>query len=174
MRIYDKKLDEITPYRDNPRNNAFAVSGVAESIAQFGFKQPIVVDAKGTIVCGHTRYLAAKKLGLESVPCVLADDLSETQIKAYRLLDNKLSEKSSWDDDLLAKELDSFEFDFTPFKVDFSTDAGSDLFEPRFDDEDEDVPHTFELVVECEDETEQDSLYERLTAEGFRVRTCAL
>ena len=92
MEFVDKKLSEITPYKNNPRNNDEAVGPVAESIKEFGFKVPIVVDKNGEIVNGHTRYKAAQKLGLETVPVIVADDLSEEQIKAFRLADNKVGE----------------------------------------------------------------------------------
>ncbi|HGM8965131.1 TPA: ParB N-terminal domain-containing protein, partial [Streptococcus pyogenes] len=101
MGFVDKKLSEITPYKNNPRNNDEAVGPVAESIKEFGFKVPIVVDKNGEIINGHTRYKAAQKLGLETVPVIVADDLSEEQIKAFRLADNKVGEIAVWDLDLL-------------------------------------------------------------------------
>lgn len=105
MDIVWKRLDEITPYENNPRDNDQAVDAVAASIKEFGFKVPIVIDAQGVIVAGHTRYKASKKLGLEKVPCIVADDLSEEQIRAFRLADNKTAELADWDEDLLAQEL---------------------------------------------------------------------
>ena len=116
MNIVDRSLNEILPYEKNPRKNDEAVKYVAESIKQFGFKVPIIVDAEGIIVAGHTRYKAAKKLGLKTVPCIIADDLTEEQIKAFRLADNKVSEKAEWDFDLLAEEMDDlFDFDMSVF-----------------------------------------------------------
>ena len=106
MNIVERKLGEVRPYEKNPRRNDDAVQYVAESIRQFGFKVPIVVDADGVIVAGHTRYKAAKKLGLKTVPCIVADDLTEEQVKAFRLADNKVGEFAEWDDVLLAEELD--------------------------------------------------------------------
>ena len=112
MIISEKKLGDIRPYEKNPRKNDAAVKYVAESITQFGFKVPIVIDNNDVIVAGHTRWKAAKKLGLETVPCVVADDLTEDQIKAFRLADNKVAEKAEWDFDLLSEELDElFDFD---------------------------------------------------------------
>lgn len=105
MKIIDKKLTEITPYGQNPRKNDEAVDKVASSIQEFGFKQPIVVDKDGVIIVGHTRYKAAQKLGLESVPVLVADDLTEEQAKAYRLADNKTNEFAEWDFELLNAEL---------------------------------------------------------------------
>ena len=105
MNIIEKNLKDIKPYEKNPRKNDNAVEYVANSIKEFGFQQPIVIDKNGVIVAGHTRYKASKKLGLEKVPCIIADDLTDEQIKAYRLADNKVSEKSGWDFNLLNNEL---------------------------------------------------------------------
>ena len=106
----------IVPYDKNPRNNDDAVDKVAESIKQFGFKVPLVIDSNKVIVAGHTRYKAAKKLGIERVPCIIADDLTPEQIKAYRLADNKVAEFSEWNIELLQEELDELlDFDMSAF-----------------------------------------------------------
>ena len=106
LKVIFKNLDELKPYENNPRNNDNAVDKVAESIKDYGFKVPIVLEPDGkTIVTGHTRYKAAKKLGLDSVPCIIADDLSPEKLKAFRLADNKVSEFSTWDFDLFEQEL---------------------------------------------------------------------
>jgi site-specific DNA-methyltransferase (adenine-specific) len=116
MNIVNKKITDIKPYEKNPRKNDEAVKYVAASIKEFGFKVPIVIDKNGIIVAGHTRWKAAKKLGLDEVPCIIADDLTDEQIKAFRLADNKVSEKAEWDFDLLNSELDDlFDFDMTSF-----------------------------------------------------------
>ena len=106
MRIVMKKLSEIKPYSKNPRHNDKAVDAVAESICEFGFKVPVLIDGNGTIVCGHTRYKAAEKLNLNAVPCIIADDLTDEQIRAFRLADNKTAEIAEWDFDLLSEELE--------------------------------------------------------------------
>lgn len=135
MDIVWKRLDEITPYENNPRDNDQAVDAVAASIKEFGFKVPIVIDAQGVIVAGHTRYKASKKLGLEKVPCIVADDLSDEQIRAFRLADNKTAELADWDEDLLAQELaEIMDIDMTLFGF---GDEESDLA-----DELEDNPYT--------------------------------
>lgn len=103
--IIYKKLEEIMPYEKNPRNNEKAIEPVANSIKQFGFKQPIVIDAAGVIIVGHTRYEAARYLGLKEVPCAIADDLSPYEVQAYRLADNKVAEFSEWDFNTLDSEL---------------------------------------------------------------------
>jgi len=129
MEIINKKLEEITPYEKNPRKNDEAVEYVANSIKEFGFKVPIIIDKNNVIVTGHTRYKAAKKLGLEEVPTIMADDLNEEQIKAFRLADNKVSERSYWDFSLLNEELngllnmDMENFGFSDFNVDNFIDS---------------------------------------------------
>lgn len=116
MDIIEKSLEELIPYENNPRKNDEAVEHVANSIKEFGFKVPIVIDKNNVIVTGHTRYKASKELGLEKVPCIVADDLSEKQIKAFRLADNKVSDYSIWDNKKLLQELDELNFDiFTGF-----------------------------------------------------------
>lgn len=118
MEIIYKKLTELVPYEKNPRKNDDAVKYVQESIREFGFKVPIVIDNNGVIIAGHTRWKAAKNLSLKEVPCIIADDLTEEQVKAFRLADNKVAEFSSWDLDILPDELEellNFDFDMEPF-----------------------------------------------------------
>lgn len=105
MNIVEKRIEELREYENNPRHNDGAVDAVAESIKQFGFKVPIIIDADGVIVAGHTRRKAAEKLGLDVVPCIVADDLTPEQIKAFRLADNKTGELASWDFEKLEEEL---------------------------------------------------------------------
>lgn len=134
--IVYKKLTELIPYEKNPRRNDKAVKYVAESIKQFGFQQPIVIDKDNIIVAGHTRYKASKKLGLKTVPCLVADDLTEQQIKAYRLADNKVAEKAEWDFELLDQELaDLFDFDMMSlgFEDDEENDAEPEVMEDGFE-----------------------------------------
>ena len=123
MNIIDLKLKDLKPYENNPRRNDNAVEYVENSIKQFGFKVPLVIDKDNVIVCGHTRYKAAKKLKIESVPCVIADDLTEEQIKAFRLADNKVGELAEWDFDLLGEELDGiFDIDMSEFGFELNLD----------------------------------------------------
>ena len=96
MEVLNLKIDEIKPYENNPRNNLDAVDATANSIKEFGWRQPIVVDKDKVIVAGHTRYYAAKKLGYDVVPVVDASDLSDEQVRAYRLADNKTGELANW------------------------------------------------------------------------------
>lgn len=122
MEIKRVKLSEIWPYEKNPRRNDSAVDAVAASIKEFGWQQPIVVDKDGVIIAGHTRYKAAKKLKCKEVPVVYADNLTEEQVKAYRLADNKVGEIANWDFDILKTELADLAdigFDMKPFDFDF-------------------------------------------------------
>lgn len=97
MQIHEIAVLELHEYENNPRNNDGAVEAVAESIREFGFKVPIVIDTNGVVVAGHTRLLAARQLGLSAVPCIVADDLTDEQIRAFRLADNKTAELAGWD-----------------------------------------------------------------------------
>lgn len=105
MKIEQWDIDRVRPYEKNPRRNDKAVQAVADSIREFGFRQPIVVDSGGVIVVGHTRYKAALKLGLKSVPVHVAADLTPQQARAYRLADNRTAENAEWDVELLPIEL---------------------------------------------------------------------
>ena len=136
MNIIEKSITEVKPYEKNPRKNDQSVDKVANSIKEFGFKVPIVIDKNNVIVCGHTRYKAAKKLGLSVVPCVVADDLTEEQIKAYRLADNKVGEDSLWDMDLLTEELgDILELDMSDFGFDLLEEEPEEVVEDEFEAE---------------------------------------
>ena len=118
MEIIELPIKALKPYKRNPRKNDKAVEYVANSIRQFGFKVPIVIDENYEIVCGHTRWKAAKVIGLESVPCIMADDLNEDQIRAFRLADNKTAEMADWDFDLLEMEFNDIDpelFDMSDF-----------------------------------------------------------
>ena len=130
MKIIMKNVEELIPYENNPRNNDNAVDYVANSIKEFGFKVPIVIDSNGVIVTGHTRLKAAEKLGMDKVPCIVADDLTDDQIKAFRLADNKVGEIATWDFPKLEMELDDITIEMTDFGFD-----ETDLLSPSaFDD----------------------------------------
>ena len=123
MQIEYIKLCDLQEYKNNPRNNEKAIEAVAESIASFGFKVPIVADENKVIIAGHTRYKAAELLGLQEVPCIIASDLTPEKIKAYRLADNKTAELAEWDFEKLEKELaelTAFDIDMAAFGFDES------------------------------------------------------
>ena len=105
MKIENRAIDTIQPYERNPRRNDPAVAAVANSLREFGFRQPIVVDGQGVIITGHTTYRAAKRLGLRHVPVHVAEDLTPEQVQAYRLADNKTGELATWDDAALTQEI---------------------------------------------------------------------
>ena len=115
MQIIEKKTSELKPYERNPRINDDAVKYVANSIKEFGWKVPIVIDQDNVIVAGHTRWKAAKRLKMKTVPCIVADDLTEEQIRAYRLADNKTAEFATWDLPMLDLELSGIDLDMEEF-----------------------------------------------------------
>ena len=148
MEIKMRKLSELIPYEKNPRKNDDAVKYVKASIKEFGFKVPIVIDKDNVIVAGHTRYKAAKDLKMDEVPCIVADDLTEEQVKAFRLADNKVSEKADWDFNLLSVELeDLLDFDMSEFGFDdgISGDDFGDEFSLADGDKSEICQMTFTL-----------------------------
>jgi len=115
MQIVYKKISELKEYENNPRNNEAAVEAVANSISEFGFKVPLVITRDNIIIAGHTRYKASHRLGILEVPCIIADDLTDEQIKAFRLVDNKTSELATWDLDKLQVELEGLDLDMSQF-----------------------------------------------------------
>lgn len=119
LRVQYWPIDKVKPYPNNPRNNDEAVEYVANSIREFSFQQPLVVDSEGTIIAGHTRLKAAKRLGMDTVPVVVADNLTPAQVNAYRLADNKVAEAATWDMEALAVELEGLEVDFDMTMFDF-------------------------------------------------------
>lgn len=148
MEIQNIKLENLKPYEKNPRKNDEAVQYVAESIKQFGFKVPIIIDKNNIIVAGHTRFKAAEQLELKEVPCIVADDLTDEQIKAFRLADNKVSEKSEWDFELLDEELKDIidinmeDLGFLNINDDIEWENVDDLDEEKYDE-----PH--HRMLEC-------------------------
>lgn len=144
MKIIDFKIDSLKEYKNNPRFNDAAVDKVAASIKEFGFKVPIVVDKDNVIIAGHTRLKAAKSLGLDTVPCIIADDLTEEQVKAFRLADNKTGELAEWDFAKLEEELtelhdmdfDMSAFGFDDLKIDEPIEVVEDEI-PEVDEETE-------------------------------------
>ena len=121
-------IEDLRPDSDNPRKNEAAVPGVKESINRFGFRTPIVISKDGDIVAGHTRYLAAQELGLKEIPCVVADQLTPKQLKAFQLADNKTAEFARWDTGLLVQELDDLvgAFDMGVFGFNLKSSKKSD------------------------------------------------
>lgn len=143
MIVQNIAVDKLIPYARNPRLNDNAVDSVAASIKEFGFLVPIVIDADNVVVAGHTRLKAANKLGLSEVPCIIAEDLTETQLQAFRIIDNKVAEKASWDFDLLQLELQELpDIDFDKFQINF----------PNFEFGKNDINEVYENMPEFENE----------------------
>lgn len=141
IKIIEKDINELVPYENNARINDKAVDIVANSIQEFGFKQPIIIDKNNVIVAGHTRLLACKKLGIDKVPCIVADDLTEEQIKAFRIADNSSAQVAEWDMGKLIKELDSIDYDMTQFglaeqleQIQSSIDNNKDIEEDDYEE----------------------------------------
>ena len=140
LNIIYKNTSELIPYINNPRDNTQAIDKVASSIKNFGFKVPIIIDKENVIIAGHTRLKAAKKLGLEEIPTIKVEDLTEQQIKAFRIADNKTSEFAEWDMELLEIELEGLDDLFTGFDTaEFDDIMGIDR-EVEEDDFDEEPP----------------------------------
>ena len=172
-------IGKLIEYARNPRKNDHAVDRVAAAIREFGFRVPVVAKSDGTVVDGHLRLKAAKKLGLTEVPVVLADDMTDLQIKAFRLSVNKMAELAEWDDELLAielHELNAAEFDMALIGFDagelsaaMGLDEELDGEAPKID-EGIDYKEKFAIIVDCADEAEQQATFERLDSMGFTCK----
>ena len=179
MEIEMVRLDQITPYENNPRDISEAVDAVAASLKEFGWLNPIEVDDEGVIIRGHTRYAAAKKLGLKEVPVIRADDLTQQEAKAFRLADNKTAELAEWDDEKKAQELDDLK-EFEPTMAVFGFDD-SEFGDWHEDDPDNEEPENhgqlptnqYAVIVMCRDEAHQETVYDSLTQRGFNCRVVA-
>lgn len=178
MNIIEIDINELKVYENNPRNNEQAVDKVAASIEEFGFKVPIIIDRDNVIIAGHTRLLAAKELGLERVPCIVADDLTPEQVKAFRLADNKVSEYSTWDFQKLNLELEDLQdFEMQDFGF-YETDDGED-FSSIFDEtqssnhdsqdqqEEQSEEKSYKVVVTVNSEDEAEEVADLLNENGW-------
>lgn len=172
LKITYLPLEKLKPYEKNPRNNDDAVQYVKNSIEQFGFKNPIIIDSAGVIVAGHTRFKAAQELGLKEVPTIMADDLTPEQIKAFRIADNKTGEMAAWDIPLLKEELHDIldEFDMTEFGFrDYELDLNDEYIEDFFDRgvEAKEKPVILGVKVVCGSQVQVDEVKELLTEAGY-------
>lgn len=151
LKIEYVPLDQIKPYERNPRRNDAAADEVAKSIKEFGFKVPIIIDGSGEIIAGHTRYKAATKLQLDAVPVIRAEDLSEDQVKAFRIADNKSSEYAEWDMQLLFSELEELKLEGYDINLTgFSEDEYLQMIDDLADEENPPEPEDFDLEKEIE------------------------
>lgn len=167
MEIIYKNIDKLIPYKNNPRLNDEAVEYVKNSIKEFGFKVPIVIDKNNVIIAGHTRIKASKELGIKDIPCIIADDLTEEQVKAFRLADNKVAEKSVWDYTKLDEELDSIlDIDMSMFDFNINTD---DVEIERIDLSNKEF-EKYEIIITCQNEIELEEKYNKLMKEGYECK----
>jgi hypothetical protein len=141
--IVYKKVKDLKLNEKNPRKNDGAVDGVAKSIEKYGFKNPLIIDSNNVVWCGNTRLKASKKLGLKEVPCIIADDLTEEQIREYALLDNKLNEIAEWDYELLSEELSVL--DLEEFDLDWGIQEI--INEEDINNNTEDNPYTMKVDI---------------------------
>ena len=147
MNIVNFKIEDLIPYENNPRINDDAVEYVKNSIKEFGFKVPIVIDKNNVIVAGHTRYKACKELGINEIPCIVADDLTDEQVKAFRLADNKVSEKAQWDLSKLDEELGNIlDIDMSMFDLKVEEEVDVDKF---FEDDKSEKKEQKKNVIVC-------------------------
>lgn len=174
MQLEQWPIERCIEYARNPRKNDHAVDKIAAAIKEYGFRVPIVAKSDGLVVDGHLRLKAAKKLGLAHVPVILADDMTDAQIKAFRLSVNRVAQEAQWDLDLLKIELqdldaEGFDLSLTGFEV----SELSAMFDPEEEDElpdQQDLKAVFEVAVECNDETQQETVFNLLTQQGYKCR----
>ncbi|MDH5187345.1 MAG: ParB N-terminal domain-containing protein [Rhodospirillaceae bacterium] len=179
MQIVNTDITKVLPYVRNPRVNTDAVKKVAASIREFGFRQPIVVDKQNVIIAGHTRYEAAKRLKLKTVPVHVAENLNAEQVKAYRIADNKVAEFSTWAEDLLTLELrdldaGGFDLSLTGFSSEDLEALLSGLKDEPIKEEIAPLPTTFTVTCTCEDEADQQAVYKILLARGYKCKISGL
>ena len=165
MDIKNIAVKDLIPYEKNTKkHDDVQINNVAESIKQYGFVQPIVIDRNNVVVIGHCRLLAAKKLKMEYVPCVCVDDLTDEQVKALRIVDNK-SNESPWDFDFLTDELTEINLD--AFNFDFGVSFEDDDTEIK-EREEIALSESISVVVECADDEEAEKIFEKLSEEGYK------
>ena len=179
MQVEQLKVGDLIPYVNNSRTHSDEqVMQVASSIKEFGFTNPILIDNDGGIIAGHGRLLAAKKLDIDEVPCIRLGYLSEAQRKAYVIADNKLALNSGWDNDLLKIELmqlDSIDFDLNLTGFDLSELAN--IFDPVTEEielKEQTYSETFNIIIECDDEQNQESIYNELQEKGYKCQVQSL
>ena len=171
MTVVNKPTAELKPYEKNTKkHDDVQINNVAESIKQYGFVQPIVIDKNNVVVIGHCRLLAAKKLKMTDVPCVCVEDLTDEQVNALRIVDNK-SNESPWDFDFLADELAEINLD--AFNFDFGVSFEDDDTEIK-EREEIALNESISVVVECADDEEAEKIFEKLSEEGYKCHISTL
>jgi ParB-like chromosome segregation protein Spo0J len=179
-KIEQVQIADLIPYARNSRTHSDAqVAQIAASIKEFGWTNPVLIDAGGGIIAGHGRVLAARKLGMTDVPCIRLDHLTDTQRRAYVIADNKLALNSGWDDEMLSLELGDLHseaFDMALLGFDAGELSGAMGLDEELDgeapkiDEGIDYKEKFAIIVDCADEAEQQATFERLDSMGFTCK----
>ena len=172
MELKKLKLTEIKPYGKNPRKNDGAVDAVAESIKQCGYCSPIVVDENYEVLAGHTRLKALKKLGRKECEVVVKEGLTEEQKQKYRILDNKTGEFAEWDLDVLQEQLK--DLDFKGFDFGFAQYNDSDINIVERKDLSDTLENEYKCIIDCENETQLQAIYEEMTERGFKCTISTL
>lgn len=184
LKIVYLPVEKIKPYKDNPRDNSKAIKKVAASIQENGFRQPLVLDKNSVIITGHTRFEAAKTLGMEKLPCIIADDMSKEKVKAYRIADNKVAEYSTWNDSLLASEMEAlkelgYDLEDTGFSEIEIMELTEDILPEKYDskefkdyeDEANKKLKSYNVIICCKNEKEQKFVKKLLREEKKLIRT---
>ena len=172
MELKKLKLTEIKPYGKNPRKNDGAVDAVAESIKQCGYCSPIVVDENYEVLAGHTRLEALKKLGRKECEVVVKEGLTEEQKQKYRIMDNKTGEFAEWDLDVLQEQLK--DLDFEGFDFGFAQYNDSDINIVERKDLSDTLENEYKCIIDCENETQLQAIYEEMTERGFKCTISTL
>ena len=180
--IEPRDTDSLIPYANNARTHSVEqVAQVAASIKEFGFTNPVLIDEQGGVIAGHGRVMAAKKLGLSEVPCIVLDGLSDAQKRAYTIADNKLALNSGWDNELLKIEIESlqeddFKIDLLGFDIDglneilgFDDIAEEDEEEPGQDYEDN-YKEQYGVIIMCKNAEEQEKVFNKMQQNGYEVK----
>jgi len=172
------KLDKLTGYAANSRTHSDEqIDQIAASITEFGFTNPILIDENSIIIAGHGRLEAAKRLDLDEAPCLRLSHLTEAQKKAYIIADNKLALNAGWDDDLLKQEISALEdLDFDIALLGFDSVELAKMFDEIEEPEikEEKYNEVFNIIIDCKDEEEQERVFNRLDAEGYKCRVQSL
>lgn len=178
LKVEYKKASDLIPYVNNTRtHDEKQVNQIASSIKEWGFTNPILVDEQNGIIAGHGRLMAAQKLKIENVPTITLKDLTEAQKKAYIIADNKLALNAGWNNELLMLEIENLkELDFNIELLGFSEEELKFEEEKKEEKElvEEEYKETFQILIECENEEEQEKIYNKLTEEGIKCRIQSL
>lgn len=177
LKVETWPIEKLIPYARNPRKNDEQVDRMASAIKEFGFRIPVVAKSDGSVVDGHLRLKAAQKLGMTEVPVALADELTDAQVKAFRLLANKSANWAQWDDELLKLELQdlqdmAYDMELTGFDEKELSNIWND--EEKADEKEQEYNEKFNVIIECENEDEQEAFYNEFIGRGIKCRIQSL